>query len=141
MSWGGFPQRCSMGAAGRQKVWSSTWSSNGLLPYEGYGLAGPIRRRKHSGIGTPDLDPKAPYLLPASKGLDENQVGCPGGRSVGSRARSLLRSGTQGTVPREGLQSGSGLGLPAPPGWAPGTQPSQGRRVEAVVGAFCHMPG
>ena len=88
---------------GRQKVWSNMWPSAGLLPNEGYGLAGPIHRRKHPGIRTPHLDPKAPNLLPASKGLDENRVGCPRGRSVGSRAHSLLRrGGTKGTLLREG---------------------------------------
>lgn len=74
-------------------MWSNTWPSAGLLPNERHGLAGPVHPRKYPGIRTPDLDPEAPNLLPESKRLDVTQVGCPGGRSVGSRTCSHLRGG------------------------------------------------
>lgn len=75
-------------------MWGNTWPSAGLLPNEGYGLAGPVHPRKRPGVRTPDLDPEAPNLLPKSKCLGVTQVGCPRGRSVGSRMRSHLRGGT-----------------------------------------------
>lgn len=95
-------------------MWSNTWPSAGLVPNKGYSLTGPIHRRKHPEIRNPSSDPKAPRLLPTPEGLGENQVGCPGGKSVGSRARSLLRAGTPGAQsPEKELQVGAeqGLGL------------------------------
>lgn len=57
-------------------MWGNTWPSAGLLPNEGYGLAGPVHPRKCPGVRTPDLDLEAPNLLPKSKCLDVTQVGC-----------------------------------------------------------------
>lgn len=62
-----------------QKVWSNTQPCTGLLPKAAASLdlAGPILHGKHPSIRTPSSDPKAPNLLPVSKGLDEKEEGCP----------------------------------------------------------------
>lgn len=84
-------------------------------PTKGTALQVPMHRRKHPGIRNHDLHPKAASLLPASKGLDGNQVGCAGGRSVGRRARSPPERGPRARSPERGLQVGAepaqGLGL------------------------------
>lgn len=67
-------------STGTQKVWSNTQPCACLLPKGAAScdLAGPcVPHGKHPRIRTPSFYPKAPSLLPVSKGLDAKEVGCP----------------------------------------------------------------